>query len=194
MSAVAAMEPAICSSIVRAESLPAKPTNETEALAIRTAKVDDAASMWQLVDGSGVLDLNSRYCYLLLCREFSDTCLVATLRNRVVGFVTAFRSPQRPHTLFVWQIGVDAALRGQGVAGQLLDSLTSLALGEPIRFLEATVTPSNTASRRLFQSFAGRHGVPCRIEAGFTSEMLGGQHEAEQLFRIGPFPETMHRG
>lgn len=188
------MEPAICSRNVRAESLPAKPTTETEALAIRTSDVDDAAKIWRIVEESGVLDVNSRYCYLLLCREFSDTCLVATLRNRVVGFVTAFRSPARPHTLFVWQIGVDAALRGQGVAGQLLDSLTSLATGEPIRFLEATVTPSNTASRHLFQSFAGRHGVACHIEAGFTSEMLGGQHEAEQLFRIGPFPETMHRG
>ena len=57
-----------------------------------------------------------------------------------------------------------------------------------VTHLEATVTPSNVPSRRLFQTLAGELGTPLRVEEGFNhSHFAGGQHEDEELFRLGPF-------
>lgn len=157
-------------------------------ISFRAATLADAREMWQLVRDSGVLDENSRYCYLLLCRDFGQTCVVACRGATIVGFVTAYRPPTHPETVFVWQIGVAEAARGQGLAKRLLRTLVSLPACIDVRFLEATVTPSNTASRRLFQSFAKSLDVPCVVAEGFTADAFGGgDHEAEDLFRIGPF-------
>jgi len=187
---VAATEPAVCIALVPADNLSnATRTLDTTAITFRTATLPDAGKIWQLVGKSGVLDENSRYCYLLLCRDFSETCVVACREDEIVGFVTAYRPPTRCDTVFVWQIGVAEQVRGQGVAKCLLHTLVSLPACREVRFLEATVTPSNVASRRLFESFAESLGLPCLMEQEFTPELFGdGGHEEEDLFRIGPFP------
>jgi len=149
--------------------------------------VDDAASVTRLVEETGVLDRNSCYCYLLLCRDFADTCVVAESEGKVVGFATAYRPPSRNEVLFVWQIAVDASMRGRGLALQMLRALLAAPGSSGVRFLEATVSPSNGASRRLFFKLAERLQVPCNLEAGFVAEHFGeGDHEEEELFRIGP--------
>jgi L-2,4-diaminobutyric acid acetyltransferase len=95
-----------------------------------------------------------------LCRDFAETCVAAERDNRLVGFVTAYRPPRRPDAIFIWQIGVDLSVRRQGLGRQMLHYLLSLPACREIAFLEATVTPSNTASRRLFQSFAQELNLP----------------------------------
>lgn len=161
-------------------------------LCLRNPTVTDAAQISNLVRESDALDANSRYAYLLLCDHFADTCLVASAGELVYGFVSAYRPPNRPGTIFVWQIGIAAAVRRRGLAKQLLHQLVALPACREVRYLEATVTPSNAASRRLFQSFAADLDVPCRIERCFTAEMFGcGKHEEEELFRIGPFANSI---
>lgn len=189
MPAVAAKEPAVRIGLVPADNL-STATHRLDATALdfRTASLRDAPEIWELVSDSGALEENSLYCYLLLCRDFSDTCVVACRGNEIVGFVLAYRPPKSPETVFVWQVGVAEAARGQGLAKRLLRSLVSVPGCDGVRYLEATVTPSNTASRRLFQSFAKALDVPCDIQQGFTADMFGiGDHEEEELFRIGPF-------
>ena len=163
---------------------------DTTEVSFRTAEVSDAPKIWQLVRDSGVLDLNSRYCYMLLCRDFADTLLVACSGSDIFGFVAAYRPPQNPDVVFVWQVGVAPAARHRGLAKRLLRTLVLLPACRDVRFLEATVTPSNAASRRLFESFAKDLGVPCRVAKGFAAELFGaGEHE-EELFRIGPFADS----
>jgi len=139
---------------------------------------------------TGVLDANSPYCYLLLCTDFAATSLVAvTGEERVVGFVAAYRPPARPETLFVWQIGVDAEVRGCGLGRRLLEQLLTLPGCDGVTHLEATVTPSNTASRRLLEGFARTRGVDCIFDAstGFPAALFGDAgHEQEDRVRIGP--------
>lgn len=141
--------------------------------------------MWQMA--SGAVDENSPYSYLMLCEYFADTCAIATLDGEAVGFVTGFRLPAEPSTYFVWQIVVDPQARGLGVATGLLDEVVGRDAPVAVRHLEATVTPDNVASERLFVGFADRWGVDCVTEALFTTEDFGDTgHEPEIRFRIGP--------
>lgn len=161
-------------------------------VSFRAATLSDAPAIWELVSESRVLDSNSRYCYLLLCRDFADTCVVACRDSEIVGFVTAYRPPQKHDVVFVWQIGIAESARRQGLAKRLLHTLRSQPACNKVRYLQATVTPGNQASRRLFQSFADDLHVACNVEPGFTSEMFGGgDHEEEELFCIGPFTDSI---
>jgi L-2,4-diaminobutyric acid acetyltransferase len=85
-------------------------------------------------------------------------------------------------------VAVDSAHRGRGIAAALLDGLTArLAAERGITGVETTITPGNTASERLFTSFAARHGAPCEREVLFAAEQFpDGPHDPEVLYRIGP--------
>jgi L-2,4-diaminobutyric acid acetyltransferase len=155
-----------------------------EQLAIGHPEVADGVACWRLADATGVLDVNSRYSYLLWCRDFAATSVVARRDGELVGFVTGYRRPDAPSALVVWQVGVDAAARGQGVAAAMLDDLFDRV--PEVDHLEATVTPDNKGSIALFSRFAERRGAPVRRSELFGSELLGADHEPEILFRIGP--------
>ena len=158
-------------------------------IALRPPDVADGSRITQLISRSGPLDLNSEYLYLLLCHHFSDTCVLAEQGNALAGFLSAYRPPRQPDTVFVWQIAVDAPFRGRGLAWSMIEHLLQRNVCRDVRFLEATVSPSNQASRGLFQSVARRLGTECHVGPLFTEEMFLGTeaHESEDLFRIGPF-------
>ena len=169
-------------------------------LAIRPTVAADGAAIWQLVRASGVLDLNSAYCYLLLCRHFSQTCAVADLRGVVVGFVTGYLPPGRSDTFFIWQIGTRAEQRGQGIATRLVQDVLQREPCREVTFIEATVSPSNHASRALFNGLARTLQTDLAEEACFEAALFpGADHEPEDLLRIGPFEgfpteRDCHRG
>jgi L-2,4-diaminobutyric acid acetyltransferase len=154
----------------------------------RLPLVEDGTSIWCLVRRSGTLDLNSTYCYLLLCKHFSETCAVAEVNGEIVGFVTAYLPPRHADTLFVWQIGVAAEMRGRGMASRLLEEVLQRKSCRSVRFLEATVGPTNHASRALFTRLAERLDAGLSEQSCFDSALFpGADHEAERLLRIGPF-------
>ncbi|MEU9287439.1 diaminobutyrate acetyltransferase [Streptomyces sp. NPDC048275] len=160
-----------------------------EGLRIDRPEVADGATLWRIAKDSETLDLNSSYSYLLWCRDFAGTSVVARAADgRPVGFITAYVRPERPGTLLVWQVAVDAAYRGRGLAAALLDGLTARVAGERgLSVVETTITPDNTASERLFTSFARRHGAPVEREVLFeTGQFPDGGHDPEVLYRIGP--------
>lgn len=164
-----------------------------ETLTIRKTSERDGAAVWELVRGAGTLDLNSAYCYLLLCDRYRDTCAIAVQEGRVVGFVSAFIAQDRPDTLFVWQIAVDAAVRGRGVATELLrDIAEGCGNRSKIRYIEATVSPSNRASNRLFERYAASRGAELAYyDGGYAAALfpVGQAHEDEPLLRIGPLEQ-----
>lgn len=165
---------------------PASPDEIT----LRSPVVQDGGALRRLVERSGALEENSCYAYLLLSTHFATTCVVAEHDGHVVGFVAAYVPPTKPDVLFVWQIAVEVEARRSGLGKRLLKHVVSLRGARSARFLEATVTPSNLPSRRLFTSFAEELGVACCEADGFSPEDFGGEaHEAERLLRIGPLPE-----
>ncbi|MBM4511251.1 diaminobutyrate acetyltransferase [Rhodococcus hoagii] len=88
------------------------PTTVPDAVEFRKPQISDGVRLWEIAKDSQVLDLNSSYSYLLWCRDFQDTSIVATADDRVVGFVTGYVRPEVPATLFVWQVAVDEDQRG----------------------------------------------------------------------------------
>lgn len=170
--------------------LPAEFLEMPEGLRIDRPDVADGAALWRLARDSRTLDLNSSYSYLLWCRDFAGTSAVArdASDGRPVGFVTGYVRPERPDTLLVWQVAVDASQRGRGVAAALLDGLTlQVARQHRLTTVETTITPGNTASERLFASYAARHGATVERDVLFEAgQFPEGGHEPEVLHRIGP--------
>ncbi|MGE4296140.1 MAG: diaminobutyrate acetyltransferase [Campylobacterales bacterium] len=151
-------------------------------LNFRSPDSSDGFKIHQLAAKSPPLDLNSVYHYALLCRHFAKTCLIAEREGQLAAFVTAYFPPDRPGTLFVWQVAVDSAFRAQGVAQKLLAELVKRT--NPAR-IETTITPDNAASQRLFTALAQTLGAGWRFEQTFlTTEELGGAHAPEMLFEI----------
>ncbi|MEU2153475.1 diaminobutyrate acetyltransferase [Streptomyces sp. NPDC019396] len=161
----------------------------TTALSIDSPRVEDGAAIWRIARDSEVLDLNSSYSYLLWCRDFAATSAVARgTDGEPIAFITGYIRPERPDTLVVWQVAVDEAHRGRGLAGTLLEALAVRATAaQGIRAIETTVTPDNTASDRLFASFAARRGASLEREVLFDGGLFpDGGHQPEVLYRIGP--------
>ncbi|GAA1509788.1 diaminobutyrate acetyltransferase [Streptomyces albidochromogenes] len=151
--------------------------------------MEDGAAIWRIARDSQVLDLNSSYSYLLWCRDFAATSVVArdSPGGEPIAFITGYTRPERPETLVVWQVAVDHDHRGRGLAGTLLEALTEKATGQGVTTIETTVTPDNTASNRLFTSYAERRGAGLEREVLFDGGLFPeGTHLPEVLYRIGP--------
>jgi len=162
--------------------------------ALRSPEPGDAAPIWHLARRSGALDDNSSYAYALLCTHFSDTCIVAEEHDAIVGFVVGYRPPRAADTLFVWQVTVASSHRGRGLGRKMLSRLVARDALADVRFLEATVTPSNVASRRLFTAAARELDAPCDVQRFFGPDVFPETgHEPEDLFRIGPFTTASPR-
>ena len=139
--------------------------------------------MWTLAKDSQVLDLNTSYAYLLWCRDFAETSVLATIEGEPAGFVTGYLRPTRPDTLMIWQVAVDARFRGHRLAARMLDELAErTGAGR----LETTITDDNAASHALFTGFAERHGAQVERTALFTPELYPDGHDTEFLYEISP--------
>ncbi|MBA0050475.1 diaminobutyrate acetyltransferase [Streptomyces sp. AJS327] len=160
-----------------------------EGLKLDTPRVEDGAAIWRIARDSGTLDLNSSYSYLLWCRDFASTSVVARSADGTpVGFITGYIRPEDPTTLLIWQVAVDEVARGRGLAAAMLDGLSRRVAEElGTQGIETTVTPDNTASNRLFTSYARRHGAEAKKEVLFDAGAFPGSgHQPEVLYRIGP--------
>jgi len=167
----------------------------TTVAVFRHPTVPDGLAIWRLVGEAGTLDLNSTYAYLMVCRDFADTCIVAEQAGRIAGFVMGYRPPLRPDTIFVWQIGVAPEARGCGLGSLVLDRLLESEGCSSVRFLETNVTPSNGASRALFAGLAQRLRTTIQELEGFASSLFPEpSHEPERLLRIGPFEPKARDG
>lgn len=158
-----------------------------ETIHFRRPTENDGSEMYRIVQQSEVLDVNSPYSYLMWSKYFNKTSIVAVCENQIIGFVTGFIQPEDPNTLFIWQIAVDKHYRGHGLATKLIEQLLVRLREEEIIFLEATVTPSNIPSSKLFKGIAEKQKTNCAIFECFSKELFPDEnHETEFTYRIGP--------
>lgn len=168
-------------------------------VSLRAPRITDAARLWQIADESQVLDVNSSYSYLLWCRDFAASSVVAESDGRVVGFVTGYLRPDAPGTLFVWQVAVDADQRGRGTGVAMLDWLVATVTapdhpaGGAVNALETTVSPDNPASIAMFASLARRRGAEMVRSVLFEPDVFPDSHAAEDLYTISPIARNNER-
>jgi L-2,4-diaminobutyric acid acetyltransferase len=154
---------------------------------LRKPVLEDGPQIFQLAGAAGNLDVNSSYHYLLLSLKFSETCVVAFQKRELIGFITAFRDPQHPEVLFVWQVAVSPAQRNGGVAKAMLNHLLQREFNPEIQYIETTITPSNISSQALFRSLANECHCEIKEQDLINKELFPENgHEPEHLFRIGP--------
>jgi L-2,4-diaminobutyric acid acetyltransferase len=155
-------------------------------LDLRAPTVADGPALWRMAADSAALDVNSPYAYLLWCRDFAETSVIAKVDQRPAGFVTGYLRPDEPTTVLMWQVAVQTAHRAAGIASLMLDHLTQRLLPAGITHVEASTTPDNIASQRLFGAFARRWHAPVERRELFGTELFPDGHASEQLLRIGP--------
>lgn len=152
-------------------------------MTFREPTVDDGGDFWRIARDSETLDVNASYSYLLWCRDFASTSILAEVDGRPGGFVTGYTKPEAPDTLMVWQVAVDDDHRGRGIARSMLEELVDRH--PDVHWLETTITDDNAASIALFTKFAdGRDADITRSEL-FKADHFPDDHDPERLYRIG---------
>ncbi len=155
---------------------------------LRRPLSEDGADVHQLIGSCPPLDTNSLYCNLLQASHFSGTSVAAELDGELVGFISGYIIPERPDTLFIWQVAVAEQGRGLGLAGRMLREILARPACTAVRHLETTITPDNDASWALFRSLARKLDADCADSVMFDRERhFKGQHDSEMLLRIGSF-------
>ena len=157
----------------------------------RKPRLEDGGALYQLIQDCPPLDVNSSYLYFILCDHFRHSSVVVECDEKIVGCITGYRRPDKPDTLFVWQVAVHEKMRGQKLAGQMLNELLFRDKPSGISWIETTVSPSNIPSRKLFERWAADQDVPITSVPYLTADDFpaspnSDSHEAEDLFRIGP--------
>ncbi|TGD10474.1 diaminobutyrate acetyltransferase [Brevibacterium sp. S111] len=158
----------------------AEPKTQTD---VRTPELEDGQHLWRLAKDTAVLDLNSSYSYLLWCRDFAETSVIARIDGEPAGFITGYTRPENPDTLMIWQVAVDEKFRGHGLASTMLHELADHT--GALR-LETTITADNAASNRLFQAFAEQRGAGFDRRPLFTPDLYPDGHDTEYLYEIAP--------
>lgn len=122
------------------------------------------------------------------CQNFSETSVVIEVNKKVVGFVSGYIKPDTPDILFVWQVAVSKTQRGKGFASKMLHHILERAVCKNIRYVEATVSPSNIPSQKLFHGLARNLDSKIEVSKCFTSNDFPEKgHEDELSHQIGPF-------
>ncbi|GAB1267825.1 diaminobutyrate acetyltransferase [Aurantivibrio infirmus] len=154
---------------------------------LRPPVPEDGSAVFELIRNCPPLDTNSRYCNLLQCSHFAETSVIASLDSNPVGFISAYQIPSRIDTLFIWQVAVAESARGTGLATKMILNLLDRKINRSALFIETSITPSNIASRRLFEGIAKTFETEVATSTMFDAEThFNKHHDTEVLYRIGP--------
>jgi len=155
---------------------------------LRIPLLEDGMSVFQLIQRCPPLDTNSSYCNILQCGHFFNTSVAADLDEKLVGFISGYRVPERPDTLFIWQVAVDEQARGLGLASKMLVDILNRSSCQGVRYLETTITQENQPSWSLFKSLSRRLSAELQSSEWLDKKThFDDQHDSEILVRIGPF-------
>jgi L-2,4-diaminobutyric acid acetyltransferase len=153
----------------------------------RHPTLDDGSKIYSLVKSCPPLDVNSQYFYYILCKDFSNTCVVAEYDRNLLGFVSAYLQPEKPQSLFIWQVAVVKNERRKRLALNMLDWLIKQPKCINIQFMETTVSPLNQPSQKLFIRFAKDHNANFQTRLFLDKSNFDNEsHEEEILYTISP--------
>lgn len=169
------------------KKIPSGAARHAAPITTRMPELEDGSKVHALVASCPPLDSNSLYCNLLQCTHFADTCVIAERDDGPVGWLSAYRPPNEPDTLFIWQVAVAKEARGYGLGLQLIKAVLARPASTDIRRICTTITPDNQASWAMFRSLARDLGSGISDTPWFLADThFGGAHASEHLVTIGP--------
>ena len=117
--------------------------------------------------------------------------MLAERGGKVAGWISAYRPPNAPERLFVWQVAVDASARGEGLALRMLEQLAARPEAASAEVLTTTITEDNAASWALFKAFARGRGTELTKAPRFERQAhFAGEHDTEWEARIPLRPNS----
>jgi L-2,4-diaminobutyric acid acetyltransferase len=162
-------------------------------ITFRKPRREDGSAIWDLIASCHPLDENSMYCNLIQCDHFSDTCVLAEMDGKPVGWISAYLMPDDTEALFVWQVAVSEKARGQGLGTRMLRHLTEREECEGVNRLQTTITLDNDASWALFGKFSSSINGKLSSQPYFRREdHFDGKHATEHMVTI-QFAEELKR-
>lgn len=157
----------------------------------RKPTLEDGSDIWALISECKPLDENSMYFNLVQCDHFADTCILAERDGHTVGWISGHIPPDKPDTLFVWQVAVREEARGIGLAGRMLRALFDRPELAGVHRIETTITKDNKASWGLFHAFAKKRGGTLTSSPHYRKDAhFDGAHATEHLVKIDFSPEN----
>lgn len=160
---------------------------ESEEFIFRQPSASDGPAITGLIAACPPLDRNSRYCNLVQCEHFADSCIVAQRGRSIIGWISGHRPPSEPQSLFIWQVAVATEARGQRLASRMLEALVARPSVRDIDYLTTTITQDNAPSWSLFRGMARVWNTQFESQALFERDShFAGMHATEFQARIGP--------
>lgn len=161
--------------------------SDSKSILLRPPTLKDGMAVFRLIENCPPLDINSSYCNLLQSSHFASTSVAAEMNGVLVGFISAYLLPDRPDTLFVWQVAVAEQARGVGLASRMLAEILSRPQCTAANYLETTITQDNQPSWALFKGLAKKMSSELQSSEWMDAQLhFDGQHDSESLVRIGP--------
>ncbi|GEM_PF-3598627 len=157
------------------------------AVEYRKASVEDAKEIHTIVKNTPGIDDNSLYYYSLWLKEFDQSNVVATQNNKIIAFLTAFRKPKDPETLFLWQL---AAIPRHGVPDlgvRLAYHLIDYEIDNNLSGVEATIDLNNKSILYVMKKIEKKYNGKMLMEEYLSEDFLSGNdehHHSETLLKI----------
>nr|WP_267137129.1 diaminobutyrate acetyltransferase [Anianabacter salinae] len=157
---------------------------KTDGITFREPTHEDGAAIHELIASCPPLDTNSLYCNLVQCDHFAETCVVAELEGKIVGWISGHLVPNED-AVFVWQVAVGEDARGRGLGYRMLRNLLQRDACKDVTAMKTTITADNAASWALFTRFADRVGAELDSDPHYTrDEHFRGAHATEHMLTI----------
>ncbi|AQU81280.1 MULTISPECIES: diaminobutyrate acetyltransferase [unclassified Halomonas] len=151
--------------------------------------ISDATSIYHIAQKTPQLDSYPEYFYLLWCRDFKNTSLVAKKRENIAGFIIGYLRPDDPQTLLLWQQAMSKETINKGIGIKLLYNLTKQCSLKGTRFIEATIDPSNKGAEKTLKGISKLFNTKISKKDIFDENLFSTNHHKEVLVRIGPLME-----
>jgi len=142
---------------------------------IRQAGEEEFLEIHRFISGCGVLESYAEHFFKIILRYFGNTSFLAEADGKIAGLMWGFGSQKDPETFFLWQIGVDPAFRGEGIAHRIMEHAEEHLPRLGFRRIEVTVAPENVPSRRLFErrgyeNISAREGKTIEVDGALAVE------------------------
>jgi len=164
---------------------------------VRKAKEDEFLDVYGFVFHCDPLEYYFEHFYKIMLRYFNNCCFVAEYDKRIVGFVLGFIPMVPNNTYFLWQIGVDPLLQGEGIGTMLLEKVEREVKKLGCNRIELTIDPENVLSQRMFEktgyrNISGREGETVELNGNTAVKDYYGPERHFMLYEKKLWIERKH--